>query len=92
MSKKSMRSTTPNTRAIRAAATSHQACLRAVVVASEVDIEDWDDPHGHPEGLTGNRTVPQIVLGDRILGGYDTSLKLTRSGEIDEVLEEVTGA
>ena len=61
----------------------------AAIGYDEVDIEDWDDPRGHLEELTGNRTVPQIVIGDKVLGGYDDLLALRRTGEIDRVLEAI---
>jgi glutaredoxin 3 len=54
----------------------------------EVDIEDWDDPRGHLQELTGGRTVPQIVIDDTPLGGYDTFLRLKSTGELDEILKE----
>ena len=52
----------------------------------EIDIEDWADPRGQLEELTGNRTVPQIVVGDRVLGGYDEFMRLVRAGEAEAAL------
>ena len=35
---------------------------------------------------TGRRTVPQIYIGDRHVGGYDDLAALDASGELDELL------
>jgi glutaredoxin 3 len=53
---------------------------------NEIDIETWDDPRGHLEELTGGRTVPQIVIDGKPFGGYDTFLRLRRSGELEGLL------
>ncbi len=53
---------------------------------TEIDIEDWDDPRGHLEELTGGRTVPQIVVGDRVLGDYPRFLELVRTGRMEAEL------
>lgn len=36
--------------------------------------------------LTGRRSVPQIFIGERYVGGYDDLAKLDRSGELDSLL------
>lgn len=56
------------------------------VAYEEVDIEQWDDPRGRLESLTGNRTVPQIVVGERVLGGYDVFMALVRTGRMEAAL------
>jgi len=35
---------------------------------------------------TGRRTVPQIYIGDRHVGGYDDLAALDRAGELDSLL------
>lgn len=35
---------------------------------------------------TGRRTVPQIFVGDRHVGGYDDLVELDREGELDPLL------
>lgn len=35
---------------------------------------------------TGRRTVPQIFIGDRHVGGYDDLLELDRKGELSGLL------
>ena len=36
---------------------------------------------------SGRRTVPQIFVGDRHVGGYDELAALERSGELDRLLK-----
>jgi glutaredoxin 3 len=38
----------------------------------------------------GRRTVPQIFIGDRHVGGYDDLAALDRAGELDRLLGKVT--
>ena len=35
---------------------------------------------------TGRRTVPQIYIGDRHVGGYDDLVALDRAGQLDPLL------
>ncbi len=37
---------------------------------------------------TGRRTVPQIYIGDRHVGGYDDLAALDRSGELSKLLTD----
>jgi glutaredoxin 3 len=39
--------------------------------------------------LTGQRTVPQVFVGDRHVGGFDDLVELDMEGELDELLEAV---
>jgi glutaredoxin 3 len=39
--------------------------------------------------LTGRRTVPQIYIGDRHIGGFDDLAALDRQGGLDPLLETV---
>jgi glutaredoxin 3 len=36
---------------------------------------------------TGRRTVPQIYIGEKHVGGFDDLAELDRSGELDKLLE-----
>ena len=36
---------------------------------------------------TGRRTVPQIFIGERHVGGYDDLVTLDRAGELDGLLK-----
>ena len=53
---------------------------------SEIDIEA--DPARRDEMIrrTGRRTVPQIFIGDRHVGGFDDLSALDRAGELDPLL------
>ncbi len=46
------------------------------------------DPKQREEMMqrTGRRTVPQIYVGDRHVGGYDDLAALDRTGELDPLL------
>jgi glutaredoxin 3 len=35
---------------------------------------------------SGNRTVPQIIVGDTAIGGFDDLCALDKSGELDKML------
>ncbi len=39
--------------------------------------------------LTGRRTVPQIFIGERHVGGYDDLLALENAGQLDTLLSEL---
>ena len=56
------------------------------IVYSEIDVENWEDPRGKLEELTGRRSVPQIVIGDTNVGGFDDLLALHQAGGVDELL------
>jgi glutaredoxin 3 len=38
--------------------------------------------------ITGRRTVPQIFIGDRHVGGYDDLVELDMEGELDPLLNQ----
>lgn len=52
------------------------------------DIVITDDPEKREEMLTrtGNKTVPQIIIGDAPIGGFDELCALDKSGELDTLL------
>lgn len=47
---------------------------------------EWRD---EMERLSGNRTVPQIFIGDHSIGGFDELYELEISGELDNLLNEL---
>lgn len=51
---------------------------------------DTDDSEQRAEMIqrSGRRTVPQIFIGSRHIGGYDQLSELERSGELDQLLKE----
>ena len=48
----------------------------------EIDIEEKGWSRDDLFELTGGRTVPQIVIGDNPIGGYDDLVQLDQSGEL----------
>jgi glutaredoxin 3 len=38
--------------------------------------------------ITGRRTVPQIFIGDRHVGGFDDLVELDLEGELDSLLQQ----
>ena len=52
----------------------------------EVDLGDDPGFRARLNELTGGWTVPQIVIGDRPIGGYTELWRLDREGGLDELL------
>jgi len=57
------------------------------VAYDEIDVEKWDDARGKLEEITGRRSVPQIMIGDTHVGGFDDLLALNADGVVDELLK-----
>ena len=56
------------------------------ITYTEIDVENWNDPRGRLEEITGKRTVPQIMVGDTLIGGFDGLLALHHDGVLAELL------
>ena len=52
----------------------------------EVRVDDDPGFRARLHELTGGSTVPQIVIGDRPIGGYSELRALDRDGRLDELL------
>mgnify|MGYP001981986464 FL=1 len=52
----------------------------------EIDIEKNDISREDLEKMTGGSTVPQIIINDKCIGGFDQLLKLEQSGELNKLL------
>jgi len=48
----------------------------------EIDIEEIGWSRDDLYDLTGGRTVPQIIINEKPIGGYDDLLKLDREGKL----------
>lgn len=59
---------------------------RGVTDITEVNIEQWDDGFAKLYELTGGKSVPQIYIGERHIGGFDELVALDRTGELQELL------
>ena len=70
-------------------------CLRAKnllgkkgVDYEEIDVEERDDLRLWLAEATGQKTVPQVFVGERSLGGFSDVDSLEREGKLDAVLRE----
>ncbi len=63
--------------------------LHAKGVADIAKIRVDLEPQARVEMMqkTGRRTVPQIYIGDKHVGGYDDLADLAKSGELDTLLK-----
>ena len=52
----------------------------------EINLDDDPKFREKIHDLTGNWTVPQILIGDRPIGGYSELRQLDRDGRLDELL------
>lgn len=58
---------------------------------TEIDVTEEPKLRIEMERLSGRRTVPQIFIGGKPVGGYDDALSLEASGELDKLLNETSG-
>ena len=68
-------------------------CTRAInllnkknVQFEEIDISNDYEMQDYVIDRTGNLTVPQIIIGDLAVGGFDDIYALNRRGELDPLL------
>lgn len=52
----------------------------------EIDVGHDDDLRAEVIEKSGRRTVPQIFIDDRSIGGFDDLAELDRQGELDRLL------
>ena len=52
----------------------------------EVDIEKNNITREALSNITGGHTVPQIIIGEKCIGGYTELLAINQSGELDRML------
>jgi len=57
------------------------------VVFSEINIEDDANLREEMIARSSRRTVPQIFIGDKHVGGCDDLFELDRSGELDRLIQ-----
>jgi glutaredoxin 3 len=56
----------------------------------EINVDDDVKLHEEMVARSGRRTVPQIFIGDRHVGGCDELFALDGSGELDRLIREVS--
>jgi glutaredoxin 3 len=49
---------------------------------TEIDVDAWDEDRTRLETLTGQKTVPQIFVGDHHVGGYPELARLVQDGKL----------
>lgn len=58
----------------------------------KIDITKNEDEYrkklGDYYGIEGRVTVPQIIIGNKRIGGYDVLEKMNNSGTLDAILED----
>jgi len=61
--------------------------VRRGLAFEEINVDD--DARGREEMIarSGRRTVPQIFIGDKHIGGCDDLVALEGSGELDRLIE-----
>ncbi len=52
----------------------------------EIDIEKDDINRQELQKLTGGLTVPQIIINNKCIGGFDNLLMLDQTGKLQELL------
>jgi glutaredoxin 3 len=57
------------------------------VVFSEINIEEDEKFREEMMARSNRRTVPQIFIGDKHVGGCDELYALDRSGELDRLIQ-----
>ena len=62
---------------------------RKNVSFSEINVEDEPKAREEMVARSNRRTVPQIFIGDRHVGGCDDLFELDGSGELDRILQGV---
>jgi glutaredoxin 3 len=62
---------------------------RKNVAFSEINVEDEPQLREEMVARSQRRTVPQIFIGDRHIGGCDDLFELDRSGELDRLIQGV---
>ena len=53
----------------------------------ELNIEELGITRNDLYDLTGGRTVPQIIINENVIGGFDDLFALHQSGDLDGLLD-----
>ena len=53
-----------------------------------VDIEEEGLSRDDLAKITGGHTVPQIIINDKAIGGFNELLQLNNSGKLEELLKD----
>ena len=58
------------------------------VAYKEINIEQEDISREKLVEIAGASTVPQILINDKSIGGFDSLLSLEQTGELDKILNK----
>ena len=53
-----------------------------------IDIEEQGLSRDDLETITGGHTVPQIIINDKAIGGFNELLQLNNSGKLKKLLKD----
>jgi glutaredoxin 3 len=56
---------------------------------TEIRVDQDPEQLKHMIKITGKRTVPQIFIGERHVGGFDDLYALEQAGELDPLLDSI---
>ena len=54
----------------------------------KINIEEYPDRRAEMVEITGRRTVPQMFIGSRHVGGHDDLVAMDRAGDLDALLKK----
>jgi glutaredoxin 3 len=57
------------------------------VVFNEINVDERPELRAEMMARSNRRTVPQIFIGDKHVGGCDDLIELDRSGELDRLIQ-----
>ena len=57
------------------------------LVVSEIDVDEDAQSREEMTARSGKRTVPQIFIGDKHIGGCDDLVALDASGQLDRLIQ-----
>ena len=64
-----------------------QLLTQKSLVFNEINVDDDAEFHREMMARSGRRTVPQIFIGDKHVGGCDDLFALDCSGELDRLIQ-----
>ena len=53
----------------------------------EINIEKDNMSREDLSNITGGHTVPQIIINEKSIGGFDALLAMSQSGELDKLID-----
>lgn len=59
---------------------------KGVVGVRKIMVDESSAALAEMHAMTARRSVPQIIIGDRHVGGYDDLVRLDRDGKLDGLL------